>query len=110
MEIKPKLDPYTFSDQFNNLNQKEKLDKAAKDFEAYFIKEILKEAMKPFEDNESFQESTYKDMFYSNIAQVLADSGGFGLAKMIEDAVKKQIEEQNSQKSSEVKRSNETGT
>ncbi len=37
-------------------------------------------------------------MFYSNIAQVLADSGGFGLAKMIEDAVKKQIEEQNSKK------------
>lgn len=83
--------PENFTNEFSNLNDKQKIKKAAEQFEAFFLEEILKEANKSFASSDDFEENTYKDMFYQNIAQVLAQSGGIGFGKFIEKAVEQEI-------------------
>jgi len=83
-----------FSSEFSNLNSKEKIKKASEQFEAFFLEEILKEAYKSFSDSEDFQENTYQDMFFQNIAKVLSEAGGVGFGKFIEKAVEQEIKDQ----------------
>ncbi|MFN3871180.1 MAG: rod-binding protein [Aquificaceae bacterium] len=55
----------------------------ALEFEAIFLKEILKEAYKPLLKDKPFDTRIYYDMFLDNIGKELAKGGGIGLANFI---------------------------
>ena len=67
----------------------ERLKKAAKDFESVFIHELLKrmEDTIPESDTEDQTSKQIKGMYWSYMAQAIADRGGFGLWKNIYDAM-----------------------
>ncbi|GAB6077563.1 rod-binding protein [Hydrogenobaculum acidophilum] len=88
------LPPDNFTNEFSHLNNKEKIKKASEQFEAFFLEEILKEAYKTFNTSDDFQENTYQDMFFQNIAKVLSEAGGVGFGKFIEKAVEQEIKDQ----------------
>jgi len=88
------LPPDNFTSEFSNLNNKQKIEKASQQFEAFFLEEVLKEAYKSFAHSDDFQENTYQDMFFQNIAKVLSEAGGVGFGKFIEKAVEQEIKDQ----------------
>ncbi|MFP3158203.1 MAG: flagellar biosynthesis protein FlgJ [Hydrogenobaculum sp.] len=88
------LPPDNFTNEFSNLNSKEKIKKASEQFEAFFLEEILKEAYKSFASENDFQANMYQDMFFQNIAKVLSEAGGVGFGKFIEKAVEQEIKDQ----------------
>ena len=67
----------------------EKRKKVAKDFESVFIHELLKrmEDTIPESDLEDQSSKQIKGMYWSYMAQAIADRGGFGLWKNIYDAM-----------------------
>jgi Rod binding domain-containing protein len=67
----------------------EKLKKVARDFESVFIHELLKrmEDTIPESDMEDQSSKQIKGMYWSYMAQAIADRGGFGLWKNIYDAM-----------------------
>ncbi len=83
-----------FSQEFSNLNNKQKIKKASEQFEAFFLEEVLKDAYKSFASSSDFQANTYQDMFFQKISEVLAEAGGVGFGKFIENAVEREIEDQ----------------
>ncbi len=83
-----------FTSEFSNLNNKEKIKKASEQFEAFFLEEIMKDATKSFASSSDFQENTYYDMFYQDIAKVLSEAGGVGFGKFIEKAVEQELQNQ----------------
>jgi len=62
---------------------KKKPEEVAKEFEAIFIKEILKEAFKPMLKNKDFTTRMYYDSFLEGVSEKLASAGGIGLARFI---------------------------
>lgn len=90
--------PDNFSSDFSNLNNKQKIKKASEQFEAFFLEEIMKDAAKSFASSSDFQENTYYDMFYQDIAKVLSEAGGVGFGKFIEKAVEQELQNQENPK------------
>jgi len=62
---------------------KKKPEEVAKEFEAIFIKEILKEAFKPMLEGKDFTTRMYYDSFLEGMSEKLASAGGIGIAKFI---------------------------
>lgn len=62
---------------------KKQPEEVAKEFEAIFIKEILKEAFKPMTEGKSFTARMYYDAFLEGVSEKLASTGGIGIAKFI---------------------------
>ncbi|MFN3599529.1 MAG: rod-binding protein [Aquificaceae bacterium] len=82
MDIKGKIlfsVPSLTQQEFLKRDKKE----LALEFEAIFLKEILKEAYKPLLKDKSFDTKIYYDMFLENIGKELAKGGGIGLASFI---------------------------
>lgn len=74
--------------------RKTRLHKAASDFEAIWIHQMLKEAQpKGGMLERSFAAETYRDMLSQTLAQSMAKRGAFGLA----DALVKQVAPPNSE-------------
>lgn len=74
----------------------EKKKKVAKDFESIFIHQLL-EKMKdtiPKSDLEDSSSEQIKSMYWSFMAQAVADKGGFGLWEKVYEAMPKNSEEQ----------------
>jgi Rod binding domain-containing protein len=67
----------------------EKRKKVAKDFESVFIHELLKKMGDtiPESDMDDGASKQIKGMYWSHMAQAIADKGGFGLWKNIYDAM-----------------------
>ncbi len=68
----------------------ERLKKASKDFESVFIHELLKrmEDTIPDSDTEDQTSKQIKGMYWSYMAEAIADRGGFGLWKNIYEAMR----------------------
>jgi len=60
-----------------------KIQKAAKDFEAMLINQMLQSAREATSDDEDQQNSAILDLGQQQFAQSLANSGGLGIAKMV---------------------------
>lgn len=67
----------------------EKLKKVARDFESVFIHELLKRMEDTIPESEMEDQSSkqIKGMYWSYMAQAIADRGGFGLWKNIYDSM-----------------------
>ena len=76
--------------------EEEKKKKVAKDFESIFIHQLL-EKMKdtiPKSDLEDSSSEQIKSMYWSFMAQAVADKGGFGLWEKVYEDMPKNSEEQ----------------
>ncbi len=62
---------------------KKDIKEVAKEFEALMIKQILKEAYRPFIRRKGFYQRIYYDMFLDGVSQELSKAGGIGIAKFI---------------------------
>jgi len=60
-----------------------KIEKAAKDFEAMLINQMLQSARQATSEDEDQQDSAILDLGQQQFAQSLANSGGLGIAKMV---------------------------
>ena len=60
-----------------------KPEEVARELEAFFLKEILKEGFKPLTENKSFTARMYYDQFLESVSETLASGGGIGIAKYI---------------------------
>ncbi len=67
----------------------------AKEVEAVFLRELLRQmsrsSLAPDKSEAAFGDggrSTYREMFYETLADHIADSGGFGLAELLERSLK----------------------
>lgn len=73
------------------LNTKKDLDEVVKEFEAMFIKMILKEFRKSLPEGglfgNTFSAKMYWDMFDMQLAQNIAKSNSFGLQEYIKNAI-----------------------
>ncbi len=65
-----------------------KPEDVAKEFEAIFLKEILKVAFKELTKDKDFTARTYYDLFIENVSENLASAGGVGIAKFILENLK----------------------
>jgi len=75
-----------------SLNSKKNIDDVAKEFEAIFVRMILKEFRKTIPEGllgNSFSSKMYIDMFDMTIAEKISDSDSFGLKNYIKDALEK---------------------
>ncbi|MDD5457317.1 MAG: rod-binding protein [Candidatus Margulisbacteria bacterium] len=87
MEINKNLD-YTHLTKAATDKQQEKTIKAAKEWESYFIGYMLKEMRKtiPKSDvlgSDGFAKDTYYEMLDQQLAQNIAENGGFGFANSL---------------------------
>lgn len=109
--ISPGADLFKMSNQKNKINKdnqlKEKLNKAyenkdntklkevCKEFEQYFMKEMLKSMKKTLTGNELIPknkgEEIFSDMLDDEYSKKAANSGGIGLAKMLYEQLSKNI-------------------
>jgi len=62
---------------------KNKPEEVARELEAIFLKEILKEAFKPMLSEKSFTTRLYYDAFLEGVSEKLASAGGVGIAKFL---------------------------
>lgn len=62
---------------------KNKPKEVAKELEAIFLKEILKEAFKPMLSEKGFTTRLYYDAFLDGVSEKLASAGGVGIAKFL---------------------------
>ena len=72
------------------LSTKKTLDDVAKEFEATFLKIILKEFRKTIPEGlfgSSFSSKMYLDMFDMTIAEKISETDSFGLQKYIKEAL-----------------------
>jgi Rod binding domain-containing protein len=84
--------------------EEEKKKKVARDFESIFIHQIL-DKMKdtiPKSDLEDSSSEQIKSMYWSFMAQAVADKGGFGLWEKIYEDMPKNIGEQINQQNLDV--------
>jgi len=69
------------------------LKKVSRDFEALFVKQLLKDSRKTYNDGGLFEKSVMRefnhDIFDDKMSGFVADSGGIGIAKIIYDKYKK---------------------
>lgn len=75
-----------------NLDTKKDIDSVAKEFEAMFIRMILKEFRKTIPEgifNSSFSSKMYLDMFDMQIAEKISESDSIGLKEYIKEAISK---------------------
>lgn len=79
-------------------SQRERLAEAARQFEAIFVRQVLAEARKSHFGGGLFGEGspdsaigTFRAMQDENVADLAADRGAFGLAKMIEQQLALQL-------------------
>jgi Rod binding domain-containing protein len=78
------------------LTQRQKVAEVAQQFEAVMLQQILQETQKPvfkteFTDN-STAASIYRSLISKQLAEAMSKSGNFGLAKMLEKQLTKQLE------------------
>jgi peptidoglycan hydrolase FlgJ len=74
--------------------ERTKLSAAAKQFEAIFVRQMLAEARKSSMGNELFggqEMDTFRQMQDERFADIAAERGSFGLAKMIEAQMARQL-------------------
>ncbi|MBI5385916.1 MAG: rod-binding protein [Verrucomicrobia bacterium] len=78
-----------------NLSEAEKVSVASRHFEAMMLRQVLANAHKPVIQSSltsnSATASIYRDMVTSNLADAMAKSGGFGLGKVFEQQLQKQV-------------------
>lgn len=70
---------------------KEATEKAARQFESYFIEYILQSMQKTvdaWKDKDNNAQDVYMSMIYRDLADKLAEGGGIGIAKMLTEHVK----------------------
>ncbi|GEM_PF-1873081 len=77
IEVLP-IPPQTFRDYV-----KKDIKTLAREFEAILLKEVLKEAFRPFLKERSFSQRVYYDMFLETISRKLAEGGGVGVADYV---------------------------
>lgn len=78
----------------NNNDDLQKLKKLSRDFEAIFINMMLK-SMKIGEDStlgNSAENSIYQSMYQESLANQIANTSSFGIASLIFNSIKKEIE------------------
>lgn len=78
----------------NNTQALEKLKQLSKDFEAIFVDMMLK-SMKIGQDDtlsNSSENSIYQSMYQDALAKQISNTSSFGIASMIFDSIKKEIE------------------
>jgi len=73
------LPPPNFEGSLRNRGKKEII----KEFEALFIRQMLREAMKPTLEKKSFSYRMYYDYFLEAVSKKMAESGGIGLGKFL---------------------------
>ena len=80
-------------DRLTDDSTDEELMEACKSFESYFIEQMYKGMEKTIMRDEEHKENDYLCMFKDNIYQGYAkntmDQGGFGIAKILYDSMKK---------------------
>ncbi len=82
-----------------NTEKKEEIEKAAKEFETYFIGYMYKEMRKTIDDSNSLipksqAQKTFEDMLVDEYAKNSTLSGGIGLAKMMVEQMTKNMSEE----------------
>ncbi|WP_457568514.1 rod-binding protein [Desulfurobacterium sp.] len=84
--MEPKIVPYWDIAGLKNIRSTKDV---AKEFEATFLEIMLKEMRKGVPEGlfSSFSDKMYADMFDMTVADKLASSGRFGLAKYVENAL-----------------------
>ena len=84
--------------KLNNSEPKsqDEIKEAAKHFEAYFLKHMLKEMRETVPDSglwkDGFSKDVYTGMLDEEYASLMADHGGIGLAAVLERQLTKQAE------------------
>lgn len=70
----------------------EELMEACKGFEAYFVQKLIEQAKKTLENEDEKGEymQYFSDTLNQQYAELIADSGQFGLAQQLYDSVKEQ--------------------
>ena len=72
----------------------EELMDVCKEFEAYFVEQVLKEVEKTIPKDEEEEENEYMkqfgDMLYEQVATSIADRGELGLAQQLYEAMKRE--------------------
>lgn len=70
-----------------NAHNEERIDKAAKSFEAVFINQMLKDMHTGIESDHMFgggnAEETYRGLLYQTYADEISEAGGFGIAEHV---------------------------
>ncbi len=82
-----KINPYW---DFKNLQQIKDVEEVSKEFEAMFVRMILKEFRKTIPNglfNTSFSSKMYWDMFDMQMAEAISSSDQFGLKSYIQKAL-----------------------
>lgn len=77
------------------LSEQEKIGELSRQFEALLVRQILAEAQKPvfeskYADN-SFAGSIYRDLNVQHLADGISQSGGLGLAEVLQQQLTKQV-------------------
>lgn len=81
---------YTMPRTASGLDDRERLEAAARDFESLFIKQMLDSMRNTLNSEDRIVKSgmagdIFEDMLYDEYAVLMAKTGGFGLADMIVD-------------------------
>jgi len=82
------------SSDYSKADSKELMD-ACKQFEAYFVEQMFKEMMKTIPANENMSNYTssimdyYKDQMIQSMAEQTTGQGGFGLAQMLYEQMRR---------------------
>ncbi|MBL9137176.1 MAG: rod-binding protein [Verrucomicrobiales bacterium] len=76
------------------LSEREKVEEAARQFEAVLLRQILTEARKTIiksdDGSESSSTEIYQDMINQQLADAISQSGSFGLAQSLEGQLTRQ--------------------
>jgi Rod binding domain-containing protein len=87
------INPVSIADTSSALPQK--VEGAAKQFEALMIAQMLRTARECSEDQDS-SSSTMQDVADQQFSQVLANNGGFGLAQLVVKGLNQNANQQQS--------------
>ncbi|MDQ7038723.1 MAG: transglycosylase SLT domain-containing protein [Aquificota bacterium] len=77
IEVLP-VPPQTFRE-----HMKKDVKALAREFEAVLLKEVLKDAFRPFLREKAFSQRVYYDMFLEAVSRKLAEGGGIGVADYV---------------------------
>jgi peptidoglycan hydrolase FlgJ len=84
-----------------HLSEAEKIGEASRQFEAIFLRQILSAAQKPAfpsrYSSQSFSAGVYQDIMVNQLADQMSQSGGFGLAKLLQTQLTRQPDRHPSQ-------------
>lgn len=87
---------HEFSQLKNKAQNPQKIKEVAQEFESLFVEQMFKEMKKTIKKTDLFNDNSSKneifdDMLITEYAKNASKTGGFGLAKMIEDSLKPKI-------------------